>query len=291
MPGGLCSQEESGGRQQTGPEVPRGPISPTATFTPGSSAHEPPAVSTGESTCREAYSRVWSRSLRRVEETGGGHLTLDIDTEEDSTDLDSDGEGEGQEEVEVIHFEDIVPDVVLPPPSPDWQQVNEEGMEANEPSVNERLRRRMEVIQEAHEFARGVELVNKANGSSEPSESSGSSGRSLSAGAHEWLSWSPLEEVEEEETARSGEQEVRSSSDESGGGGGAAELVGEPESVRGLAPHKHAWQSTPHQISSQHAERIAQLGENVIYCDKCEMWLNGPAQWEDNKVGKKHKKE
>ena len=26
------------------------------------------------------------------------------------------------------------------------------------------------------------------------------------------------------------------------------------------------------------------------YCEDCEMWLNGPTQWEDHKIGKKHKK-
>ena len=26
------------------------------------------------------------------------------------------------------------------------------------------------------------------------------------------------------------------------------------------------------------------------YCPDCEMWLNGPIQWEDHKIGKKHKK-
>ena len=32
------------------------------------------------------------------------------------------------------------------------------------------------------------------------------------------------------------------------------------------------------------------LSENVIYCEDCEMWLNGQRQWEDHKIGKKHKK-
>ena len=26
------------------------------------------------------------------------------------------------------------------------------------------------------------------------------------------------------------------------------------------------------------------------YCPDCEMWLNGPTQWDDHKIGKKHKK-
>ena len=28
----------------------------------------------------------------------------------------------------------------------------------------------------------------------------------------------------------------------------------------------------------------------AVYCEFCEMWLNGPTQWEDHKIGKKHKK-
>ena len=27
-----------------------------------------------------------------------------------------------------------------------------------------------------------------------------------------------------------------------------------------------------------------------VYCQLCEMWLNGPTQLEDHKIGKKHKK-
>ena len=30
--------------------------------------------------------------------------------------------------------------------------------------------------------------------------------------------------------------------------------------------------------------------EGAVYCEDCEMWLNGPTQWEDHKIGKKHKK-
>ena len=28
----------------------------------------------------------------------------------------------------------------------------------------------------------------------------------------------------------------------------------------------------------------------AIHCNVCNMWLNGPSQWEDHKIGKKHKK-
>ena len=30
--------------------------------------------------------------------------------------------------------------------------------------------------------------------------------------------------------------------------------------------------------------------DGAVYCKHCEMWLNGPTQWEDHKIGKKHKK-
>ena len=30
--------------------------------------------------------------------------------------------------------------------------------------------------------------------------------------------------------------------------------------------------------------------DGAVYCLDCEMWLNGPTQWEDHKWGKKHKK-
>ena len=28
----------------------------------------------------------------------------------------------------------------------------------------------------------------------------------------------------------------------------------------------------------------------AVYCDICKMWLNGPTQWEDHRIGRKHKK-
>jgi hypothetical protein len=31
-------------------------------------------------------------------------------------------------------------------------------------------------------------------------------------------------------------------------------------------------------------------GEGAIYCEHCDIWLNGPTQWDDHKIGKKHKK-
>ena len=28
----------------------------------------------------------------------------------------------------------------------------------------------------------------------------------------------------------------------------------------------------------------------AVYCKECQTWLNGPRQWEDHKIGKKHRK-
>ena len=30
--------------------------------------------------------------------------------------------------------------------------------------------------------------------------------------------------------------------------------------------------------------------DGAVYCKHCEMWLNGPTQWEDHKISKNHKK-
>ena len=30
--------------------------------------------------------------------------------------------------------------------------------------------------------------------------------------------------------------------------------------------------------------------DGAIYCKHCQMWLNGPAQWADHEIGKKHRK-
>ena len=30
--------------------------------------------------------------------------------------------------------------------------------------------------------------------------------------------------------------------------------------------------------------------DEAVYCPECEMWLNGPTQWEDHQIGRKHKK-
>ncbi len=42
--------------------------------------------------------------------------------------------------------------------------------------------------------------------------------------------------------------------------------------------------------SNQRVVRMPCMVIDAVYCDKCEMWLNGPTQWEDHQIGKKHKK-
>ena len=37
-------------------------------------------------------------------------------------------------------------------------------------------------------------------------------------------------------------------------------------------------------------EILRESDPEAEYCEICEMWLNGPTQWEDHRIGKKHKK-
>ena len=37
-------------------------------------------------------------------------------------------------------------------------------------------------------------------------------------------------------------------------------------------------------------EEEAVVGNEAVYCEVCEFWLNGPTEWEDHKIGKKHKR-
>ena len=30
--------------------------------------------------------------------------------------------------------------------------------------------------------------------------------------------------------------------------------------------------------------------EGAVYCQDCKRWLNGPTQWEEHKIGKRHRK-
>ena len=34
----------------------------------------------------------------------------------------------------------------------------------------------------------------------------------------------------------------------------------------------------------------AEVDDGAVWCPACEMWLNGPAQWDDHQIGKKHGK-
>ena len=42
--------------------------------------------------------------------------------------------------------------------------------------------------------------------------------------------------------------------------------------------------------SSDSCSVSALLHSESVYCEICEMWLNGPVQWDDHKIGQKHKK-
>ena len=37
-------------------------------------------------------------------------------------------------------------------------------------------------------------------------------------------------------------------------------------------------------------EEEAVVGNEAVYCEVCEFWLNGPTEWEDHQIGKQHKK-
>ena len=42
-------------------------------------------------------------------------------------------------------------------------------------------------------------------------------------------------------------------------------------------------------VMASHCPAMADTSD-TIYCEHCEMWLNGSTQWEDHKIGNKHKK-
>ena len=45
-----------------------------------------------------------------------------------------------------------------------------------------------------------------------------------------------------------------------------------------------------HRDDGEDSDNAGPESGGAKYCDLCEMWLNGPTQWEDHKIGKKHKK-
>lgn len=79
-----------------------------------------------------------------------------------------------------------------------------------------------------------------------------------------------------------------------GGGGPLRPLV--------VRAHIHGLASAGGRFDSSGSERGEEAEENgkvvtpgapeegAVWCSDCEMWLNGPTQWEDHKIGKKHRK-
>ena len=47
-------------------------------------------------------------------------------------------------------------------------------------------------------------------------------------------------------------------------------------------------ETLPTSCNSTKPETMYEVAE--MYCEVCEMWLNGPIQWENHQIGKKHKK-
>ena len=42
-------------------------------------------------------------------------------------------------------------------------------------------------------------------------------------------------------------------------------------------------------MAATSSSKCAGFEDGAIYCKECELWLNGSAQWEDHKLGKKHR--
>ena len=68
----------------------------------------------------------------------------------------------------------------------------------------------------------------------------------------------------------------------------AAGILEKPEAVKALLEND-VHQAPQDGVVADPAV-AANGGDQAVYCDDCEMWLNGPIQWEDHKIGKKHKK-
>ena len=56
-------------------------------------------------------------------------------------------------------------------------------------------------------------------------------------------------------------------------------------------------EATENETEEEHTESATQAGDGedehhamAVYCKECTTWLNGPRQWEDHKIGKKHRK-
>ena len=55
-------------------------------------------------------------------------------------------------------------------------------------------------------------------------------------------------------------------------------------------PQNHSCVPSPTPPTKDQPEPEAEPDSLPRYCEDCEMWLNGGPQWEDHKIGKKHKK-
>ena len=47
---------------------------------------------------------------------------------------------------------------------------------------------------------------------------------------------------------------------------------------------------TPKQAQEKDEKLQEKVEVTAVYCQECQKWLNGPRQWEDHKIGKKHRK-
>ena len=58
----------------------------------------------------------------------------------------------------------------------------------------------------------------------------------------------------------------------------------------------YAWKEMTADKGEEEIDRVkapgntTSFGEEAVYCPDCKMWLNGPPQWEDHQLGKKHLK-
>ena len=57
------------------------------------------------------------------------------------------------------------------------------------------------------------------------------------------------------------------------------------------------WEKYVRECKKERAEELVKLNgynlrnhDGAMWCPYCELWLNGPDQWDDHEIGKKHKK-
>ena len=54
--------------------------------------------------------------------------------------------------------------------------------------------------------------------------------------------------------------------------------------------HSHPQPSEHSEVTTQNCSTRVVPDDDPIWCMTCNMWVNGPGQWEDHKIGKKHRK-